>query len=330
MRAVVVERAGGPEVLVPTELPDPVPGPGELLVRLAVAGVNYKDVYERQAGSRATPPFVPGSEGAGTVLALGPGAEGFAVGDRVAWWAAPGSYAEQVIVPAAAAVPVPEDITAADAAAVLLQGLTAHYLTTSVHPAAKGETALVHSAAGGLGRHLTRLLTAQGVRVLATVSAPEKVEAARAAGAQEVLVRAEGGALADGGELAARVRELTDGRGVDVVYDGIGRDTFEAGLGAVRRRGLFVLVGSASGPAPALDPQSLASRGSLFLTRPTLVDYATDPDELRFRAAEVFDWLRDGRLELAVGGRYPLAEAARAHADLQSRRTTGKLLLLPS
>ncbi len=324
MRAVTATRHGGPEVLVLADRPDPTPGPGEVVVRLAAAGVNFKDVYEREGRTKAAVPFVPGSEGAGTVSQVGAGVEGLAVGDRVAWWSAPGSYAEQVLVPAASAVPLPDDISELDAAAVLLQGLTAHYLVTSVHETRKGGTALVHSAAGGLGLHLTRLLAGRGVRVLATVSTPEKAPTARAAGADEVIVRPEGPAL------AAAVRELTDGRGVDVVFDGIGRDTFEAGLASLRRRGTFVLVGAASGPVPPLDPQSLAAHGSLLLTRPTLADFATDPDELRSRAAELFDWLRSGLIEVSIGGRYSLDQASAAHTDLQSRRTTGKLLLLPS
>ncbi|GAA2087969.1 quinone oxidoreductase [Kitasatospora saccharophila] len=323
MRAVVVERPGGPEVLVIAERPDPVPGPGEVVVRTGAVGVNFKDVYEREGRTAAVAPFVPGCEGAGTVVAAGPGVSAPAVGDRVAWWASPGSYAELVTVRADAAVPVPDDVTDADAASVLLQGLTAHYLVTSTWPARKGATALVHAAAGGVGRHLSRLLADSGVRVIGTVSSAEKAGTAAAAGVTEVVVR-------EHGDFAARVRELTDGRGVDVVFDSIGRDTFEAGLGVLARRGTFVLVGAASGPAPALDPQSLAARGSVFLTRPTLVDHATEPEELRARAAEVFDWLREGRIRLSVSNTYPLAEAARAHADLQSGRTTGKLLLRPS
>ncbi len=324
MRAVVVEQPGGPEALTVGEWPDPRPGAGQLVVRLSAAGVNFKDIYEREGRTRLTPPFVPGIEGAGVVSELGPGVSGFAVGDRVAWWSAPGSYAERVVVPADAAVLLPADVREADAAAVMLQGLTAHYLTTSTYRAVEGETALVHAAAGGLGQHLTRLLAGRGVRVVATVSTPEKAEVARAAGAHEVIVRT---AETD---LAKLVRKATADRGVDVVYDGVGLDTFEAGLDSLRPRGTFVLVGASSGPAPAFDPQLLAARGSLFLTRPTLVDHATDPVELRRRAAEVFDWLRTGAIEVSIGGRHTFAEAHRAHADLQSRRTVGKLLLAPA
>lgn len=329
MRAAVAERHGGPEVLTLAERPDPVPGPGELLVRVGAAGINFKDVPEREGNTKRSLPLVPGSEGAGTVLATGSGTTGFHPGDRVGWWSAPGSYAEQVAVPATAAVRLPADIEEEQAAAVLLQGLTAHYLTSSTYPAAKGETALVHAAAGGLGQHLVRLLSLRGVRVIGVVSAASKAEAAGAAGAHEVIVTGDGSVATEPSPLAERVRELTGGRGVDVVYDGVGRDTFQASLSSLRRRGMLVLVGAASGPVPPFPPQSLAAHGSLFLTRPTLVDHATEPAELRGRAAEVFGWLRDGTLRLAIGGRYPLAEAAQAHADLQSRRTTGKLLLLP-
>ncbi|PYC83176.1 NADPH:quinone reductase [Streptomyces tateyamensis] len=329
MRAVIAERFGGPEVLALAERADPRPGPGELVVRLAAAGVNYKDVYEREGRGPLPAPLVVGCEGAGTVLATGPGVSAIAPGDRVAWWAAPGSYAEQVVVPARAAVPLPADITEEAAAAVLLQGLTAHYLTTSTYRAAAGECALVPAAAGGLGQQLARVLARRGVHVIGTVSTEAKAAVATAAGVRDVLVVPPGG-FGDGEQVAARVRELTGGRGVDVVYDGVGRDTFRTGLAALRRRGTFVLVGAASGPVPPFDPQLLAAAGSLFLTRPTLVDHATEPAELAERAGEVFAWLRDGTLSAEPGGRYPLARAAAAHADLEGRRTTGKLLLVPS
>ncbi|MET9416878.1 quinone oxidoreductase [Streptomyces klenkii] len=323
MRAVVVTRYGGPEVLTVADLPDPVPGPGEVVARPSAIGVNFKDVYEREGRAKPTPPFTPGSEGAGTVTAVGEGVTSLAPGDRIAWCAAPGSYAQQVVVPARAAVPLPADVTDEDAAALLLQGLTAHYLTTSTHPLDEGGTALVHAAAGGVGRLLTRLLTRRGVKVVAAVSTPAKAAAVRPLGPWQTLV------TAGGTDIAARVRDLTGGRGVDVVYDGVGRDTFEAGLRSLRPRGTFVLFGEASGPVPAVDPRSLASHGSLFLTRPTLNDHATDPAELLARSAELFAWLRDGEIDISVGGRYALEDAARAHHDLQQRRTTGKLLLQP-
>ncbi len=327
MRAVVAERHGGPEVLSVLGRPDPAVGPDQLLVRLAVAGVNFKDVNEREGRTALRPPLIPGSEGAGTVVAVGGQVTRFAPGDRVAWCAAPGSYAELVAVPERAAVAVPAGVADAEAAAVLLQGLTAHYLTRSTYPAAAGETALVHASAGGLGQHLVRLLAARGVRVIGTVSAQAKADTARAAGAQHVVVRRPGRA---DGELTSEVLKLTDNQGVDVVFDPVGKDTFDAGVAALRRRGTFVLVGAASGPVPPLDPQSLAPLGSLFLTRPTLADHIAEPAELAARAADVFRWLRDGTLAVSVSGRYRFDQAAQAHADLQSGRTTGKLLLYPT
>ncbi len=323
MRAIVVTQYGGPEVLTITAVPDPVPGPGEVVARPSAIGVNYKDIHEREGRAKSSPPFTPGSEGAGTVTAVGEGVTSLAPGDRIAWCTAPGSYAEQVVVPARAAVPLPADITDEDAAALLLQGLTAHYLTTSTHPVREGGTALVHAAAGGVGRLLTQLLTRRGVQVVATASTPEKAETARKLGAWQTLV------TAGGTDIAARVREVTDGRGVDVVYDGVGRDTFEAGLKSLRPRGTFVLFGDSSGPVAGFDPRLLASHGSLFLTRPTLNDHATDPAELLARSAELFAWLRDGEIDISVGGRHPLKDAAQAHHDLQRRRSTGKLLLTP-
>ncbi|QMU71253.1 quinone oxidoreductase [Streptacidiphilus sp. P02-A3a] len=327
MRAVVAERHGGPEVLAVLGRPEPEVGPEQLLVRLAVAGVNFKDLNEREGRTALRAPLVPGSEGVGTVVATGGRVTRFAPGDRVAWCAAPGSYAERVLVPERAAVAVPAGVTDEQAAAVLLQGLTAHYLTESTYPAGAGETALVHAAAGGLGQHLVRLLAARGVRVIGTVSSQDKADTARAVGAQHVVVRRPGRA---GDELTSEVNELTDHHGVDVVFDPVGRDTFDAGVAALRRRGTFVLVGAASGPVPPLDPQALAPLGSLFLTRPTLADHTADPAELAARAADVFRWLRDGTLAVSVSGRYRFDQAAQAHADLQGGRTTGKLLLYPT
>ncbi|MFI1180975.1 quinone oxidoreductase family protein [Streptomyces sp. NPDC020799] len=323
MRAIVVTQHGGPEVLTLAELPDPAPGPGEVVARPSAVGVNFKDIYEREGRAKPAPPFIPGSEGAGTVTAVGEGVTSLAPGDRIAWCAAPGSYAEQVVVPARAAVPLPADITDEDAAALLLQGLTAHYLTTSTHPAREGDTALVHAAAGGVGRLLTQVLTRHGVRVVATASTPDKAADARRLGAWQTLV------TTGGTDIAARVREMTGGRGVDVVYDGVGRDTFEAGLKSLRPRGTFVLFGESSGPVDGFAPRLLAAHGSLFLTRPTLNDHATDPAELLERTSELFAWLRSGAIGVRVGGRYALEEAARAHGDLQERRSTGKLLLTP-
>ncbi|MGN6246444.1 MAG: quinone oxidoreductase family protein [Motilibacteraceae bacterium] len=320
MRAVLVESNGGPEVLVVRDVEAPTPGPGRLLVQVAAAGVNYMDTYQREGVYRVPTPFVLGSEGAGRVLAVGEGVQDVAVGDRVAWSQAQGSYAEQVLVPADKAVPVPDGVGDDVAAAVLLQGLTAHYLVTSTYPVSEGDPVLVHAAAGGVGLLLVQLAKARGARVLATVGSEEKAALARGAGADEVLGY-------DG--FADRVRELTGGRGVAVVYDGVGRDTFDGSLAALRRRGLLVLFGAASGQVPPFDLQRLNAGGSLFVTRPTLGDYVASREELLWRAGELFGAVAAGRLDVRVGGRYPLAEAAQAHRDLEGRRTTGKLLLTP-
>ncbi|PPK97426.1 NADPH2:quinone reductase [Kineococcus xinjiangensis] len=320
MKAIIIERTGGPEVLTRADVEEPAPGDGEVLVDVAAAGVNYIDTYHRDGTYPQPLPFRPGLEGAGRVRALGAGVEGFAEGDLVAWKAAPGSYAEQVVVPAAELVPVPEGVEPDTAAALLLQGLTAHYLATSTHPVAEGEWAVVHAGAGGVGLLLTQIVKLHGGHVLATTSTPEKAELARAAGADEV---------AGYDDFAARARELTGGRGVDVVYDGVGRATFDAGLQALRPRGLMALFGASSGQVPPFDLQRLNPAGSLYVTRPTLVHYASDPAELRARAADLFGWVASGRLDVRVGHRYPLADARRAHEDLQGRRTTGKLLLQP-
>ncbi|GAA0491302.1 quinone oxidoreductase [Streptomyces olivaceiscleroticus] len=323
MQAVVVERFGGPEVLTVQDLPAPTPGPGEIVVRTSAIGVNFKDIYEREGRAAKPTPFIPGSEAAGRVLSVGPDTSDFAPGDRVAFWSAPGSYAEQVRLPARAAVPVPDDVSDEEAAALLLQGLTAHYLITSTYSAAEGETALVHAAAGGLGQLLTRLLSRRGVRVFGTVSTQEKAVAAKAAGVHDVVV------VNDDTNVGSSLQDLVRGRGVDVVYDGVGRTTFEASLKVLRPRGTYVLVGAASGPVDPISPQDLAAHGSLFLTRPTLVDHATERSELLDRAHELFTWLRRGDVEPSIGGRYRLADAATAHTALQLRRSTGKLLLFP-
>lgn len=323
MRAIIVDRFGGPEVLGVQERPEPAPGPEEIVVRTGAVGVNYKDVYEREGTPSRPTPFIPGSEAAGTVVTVGSSVQELSAGDRVAFWSAPGSYAEHVLLPARAAVPVPDDISDEQAAALILQGLTAHYLVTSTHPAAKGETALVHAAAGGLGQLLTRLLSRRGVHVLGTVSTSRKAEIAKEAGAHDVLVT-------DGhADLAAPLQDFTRGRSVDVVFDGVGRTTFAAGLKVLRPRGTYVLLGAASGPVDPVPPQDLAANGSLFLTRPTLVDHATERTELLTRSRELFDWLRNGDVQADIGARYPLGQAADAHTALQQRRTTGKVLLLP-
>ncbi|WP_068157130.1 quinone oxidoreductase family protein [Rhodococcus phenolicus] len=321
MRAIEVTRFGGPDVLVPAELPDPAPGPGELLVGTDAIGVNYIDTYFRTGLYPTELPYVPGSEGTGRVVAVGTGVTEFAVGDRVCWAAAPGSYAELVVVPEAVAVPVPDEVPAEQAASAMLQGMTAHYLLESTYPAQPGDTVLMHAGAGGVGLILTQLAAAKGVRVITTVSSDEKESLSREAGAAEVLRY--------GGDLAGRVRELTGGEGVAAVYDGVGADTFEASLASLRVRGTLALFGAASGPVPAFDPQRLNAAGSVFLTRPTLAHYTRDREELLWRSGDVFAAIAAGDLTIRVGARYPLADAAQAHHDLESRRTTGSIVLTP-
>jgi NADPH2:quinone reductase len=317
-----VTAPGGPEVLELVDRPDPRPGPGELLVDVAAAGVNFIDTYHRRGLYPVDVPFVPGQEGAGRVAALGAGdTGGFAVGDRVVWANIPGGYAERAVVPADAAVRVPEEIPDDVAVGAYLQGMTAHFLVTDCAPAGAGDTVLVHAAAGGVGLLLTQLATARGARVLATVSTEEKAALARDAGAAEVLLA--------GSDLATRVRELTGHEGVAVAFDGVGRDTFDSSLASLRRRGTLVLFGAASGPVPPVDPQRLNRAGSVYLTRPTLHHYVATRDELTARAAAVFAAVADGTLHVRIGHRYPLAQAAQAHRDLEGRRTTGKVLLVP-
>jgi NADPH:quinone reductase len=325
MRVVVGERLGGPEVLRLTEQEAPRPGPGQVVVEVAAAGVNYMDIYQREGvgNYRTDPPFVPGAEGAGTVAAVGEGVTDLTVGDHVAWAGSGNSYAEQVALPAHRAVPVPDGVSLQVAAAAILQGMTAHYLVTSTFPVREGDVAVVHAAAGGVGLLLTQLVKRRGGIVVATTSGGEggeKAELALGAGADHVVGY---------DRFRDIVDEATDGAGAHVVYDGVGKDTFDDGLAALRPRGMMVLYGAASGQVPPVDPQRLNTGGSLFLTRPTLAHYIADTAELRWRAGEVFDWIAKGDLDVRIGGTYPLADAARAQDDLAGRRTTGKLLLLP-
>jgi NADPH2:quinone reductase len=322
VRAIVVSAYGGPEALTLADREAPVAGPGQVLVNVAAAGVNYADIYQRQGQPPYRPPlpYVPGSEGAGTVAEVGPGVSGLAPGDQIAWSGAGGSYAEQVAVPADRAVPLPAGIGPQTAAAVLLQGMTAHYLCHDTYPVAAGDPVVVHAAAGGVGLLLTQLVTMRGGIVFATTSTPAKAELARQAGAAY---------LAGYGDFTSVVKEATGGTGAAVVYDGVGASTFEASLAALRPRGYLVIYGAASGPLPPFDVQRLSTGGSLYLTRPTLAHYTATRDELLRRANDLFTWIAEGRLSVRIGGTYPLAEAARAHADLASRRTSGKLLLIP-
>lgn len=296
------------------------------MVRTAAAGVNFRDIYERSGVYPMPFPHVPGAEGAGTVLAVGDGVSGFAVGDRVAWADARGSYAELVVVPAEQALPVPDGVELEVAAALPLQGMTAHYLVTSTFPVQRGHTVLLTAAAGGTGLLLTQLAAARGARVIGLVGSEEKAALARNAGAAEVIVCAGLGDLTT--EVPARVRELTDGQGVDVAYDGVGKDTFDATLASVRRRGMVVLFGGASGQVPPVDPQRLNHAGSLYLTRPKLGDYIATAEELRWRADELFQAVANGTLRARIGARFPLAEARAAHQALEGRLTTGKVLLV--
>jgi NADPH2:quinone reductase len=322
MRAVQVERPGGPEVLTGAEAPDPEPGPGELVVEVSAAGVNYIDTYQRDGTYPVPMPFTPGLEIAGTVCGLGPGVTRFQVGDVVASADARGGYAQRAVVPEERAVQIPAGLDPTLAAAGTLQGLTAHYLMTSTYRVQPGDAVLVHAAAGGVGLLLCQLGRRLGARVIATVSTEEKAELARRAGAAEVIRYTEE-------PVPERVRSLTDGAGVAVVYDGVGATTFDGSLDSLRPRGTLALFGAASGPVPPVDPQLLNRKGSLYLTRPSLAHYVAAREELLARAEEVYGWLADGSLEVRVGGRYDLADARRAHEDLQGRRTTGKLLLLP-
>ncbi|CAM3480123.1 quinone oxidoreductase [Kibdelosporangium persicum] len=318
-KAVRVRQTGGPEALELVDVDVPAPGEGEIAVDVQAAGVNYIDTYHRSGMYPMETPFGIGLEGAGVVTAVGSGVTDHAVGDRVSWYSVQGSYAEKLVLPAASAIPVPDGVPADTAAALLLQGVTAHYLVTSTYAVQEGDPILVHAAAGGVGLLLVQLAKARGARVLATVSTPEKEELAREAGADEVV-------RYDNFEQAAN--EFTNGEGMAAVYDGVGKTTFDGSLASVRRRGFLVLFGASSGAVPPVDPQRLNAQGSIYLTRPTSRDYSS-PEEVRWRTSELFDAVLAGKLSVRIGGRYPLSEARKAHEDLQGRRTTGKLLLIP-
>jgi NADPH:quinone reductase len=312
MRAIVFERNGGPEVLSYEDVPDPVPADGEVLVDVEAVGVNYRDVYERNGrGYGSPPPAIIGVEGAGTITGTG---------ERVAWVAVPGSYAEKVSAKRPALVPIPDDVSSEVAAAALLQGMTAHYLVADSYPVQEGDWVLVHAAAGGVGLLLTQLAKLRGGRVIATTSTEEKTALARGAGADEAIGYA---------GFAERVRELTGGEGVAAVYDGIGKTTFLDGLAALRPMGSMILYGAASGQPDPFRVQTLAGAGSLYVQRPTLQTYTRTPELLSERARELFGLIESGRLDVRIGARYPLDQARQAQEDLEARRTTGKLLLIP-
>lgn len=322
MRAIRVHAFGGPEVLRDEDVADPEPRAGEAVVRVEAAGVNFIDVYHRTGVYKRTPPLTLGQEGAGTVEAVGQDVEYFAPGDRVAWADVFGAYAEKAAVPAARLVRIPDAVTARQAAAAMLQGMTAHYLACSTCPLERGDTCLVHAAAGGVGLLLVQIAKRRGATVIGTVSNAEKARFAREAGADATIDYTK-----EDFEVAAR--RLTEGKGVRVVYDSVGRATFEKSLASLAPRGMLVLFGQSSGAVGPFDPQVLAQRGSLYLTRPTLGHYVAARDELLARAGEILGWVRDGTLKLRIEHEFPLAAAAEAHRALEGRRTTGKVLLIP-
>jgi NADPH2:quinone reductase len=322
MKAIQIDATGGPEVLRLAELLIPQPGPGQVLIRVETVGVNFIEVYFRKGIYNASLPLTPGSEAAGTVEELGPGVKGFAYGDLVASASVLGSYAEYALVPAAQLVKVPDGLTPEQAAAAMLQGMTAHYLAYSTFALKAGDTALVHAGAGGVGLLLTQMASRLAVRVITTVSTPEKAELSREAGASDVILYTEQ-------DFEEEVKRLTDGKGVDVVYDSVGKSTFESSLNCLRPRGLLALFGASSGPVPPFNLMQLSSKGSLFVTRPTLWHYVATRAELEWRAGDVLGWVASGELKLRTEFIYPLTEAAQAQTDLEARRTTGKILLEP-
>jgi NADPH2:quinone reductase len=322
MIAIQLQQTGGPEVLVPVELPIPEPGTGQVLIRVEAVGVNFIEIYFRKGVYKAALPLTPGSEAAGTVIKLGPGVTGFAEGDTVASVGVLGSYAEYALVPATQLVKTPAGLSPEKTAAAMLQGMTAHYLAYSTFPLKKGDTALVHAGAGGVGLLLTQMAARLGARVITTVSTRAKAELSREAGATEVILYTEL-------DFVDEVKRLTEGRGVDVVYDGVGKTSFEGSLNCLRPRGLLALFGASSGPVPPFDLIQLSSKGSLFITRPTLWHYIAKREELEWRSNDVLGWAARGELQLRTEHLYPLTEAAQAQIDLEERRTTGKILLEP-
>jgi NADPH2:quinone reductase len=320
MKAVYIEQTGGPEALRFGDRPVPDPAKGEVLVKLAVSGVNFTDLNARSGINKIPLPAVLGSEGAGIVERVGEGVAGFQPGDRVAYCMVRGSYAEYAAVPAKMLVRIPQGVDFRNAAAAMLQGMTAHYLTHSTFPLKKGHTALVHAAAGGTGRLLVQMAATLGARVIGTVGTQAKADLAREAGASEAI-------LYDRQDWVAEVKRLTGGAGVDVVYDSVGRSTYLKGFDCLKPRGMMVHFGVASGPIEPLDTRTLTAKGSVFLARPSLATHIANPEELAGRSGDVFRWIAEGRLKLRIDRDYPLAETAQAHRDLEARKSTGKLLL---
>ena len=322
MKAMRVHKYGGPEVLTLEEIPVPEPKAGEACVKIEAIGVNYIDVYQRTGLYPLQTPFTLGTEGAGIVDAVGPNVTEVKKGERVGYAMIPGSYAEYAIVPAARLVPIPPNIDARSAAALMTQGMTAHYLTHSTYPLKKGETALLHAAAGGVGLLVIQIAKQLGATVIGTVSTEAKAKLAKEMGADHLILYTQS-------DFLAEVKKLTDGRGANVVYDSVGQTTFDKSLDCLRPRGYLVLFGQSSGPVPPFDPGKLAAKGSLFLTRPSLAHYTLERSELLQRANEVFNWTATGKLKVRIDKTFPLAEAAEAHRQLEGRKTTGKVILLP-
>lgn len=321
MLAVRVHEFGGPDKLHVEEIPIPEPGPGEARVRIEAAGVNFIDTYHRNGLYRGDLPLTPGMEAAGVVEAIGPGVTEVEVGDSVAYWGQRGSYAEYAAVSAWRLIPIPDEIGARQAAAGLLQGMTAHYLAIDTYPLGPGDTALIHAAAGGAGLLLVQVAKQRGARVIGTVSTEEKAELARSMGADHVILYTET-------DFLEETMRLTDGQGVEVVYESVGLTTFDKSLDCLKPRGYLVLFGQSSGPVPPLDPQILNAKGSLYLTRPTLGHYTADREQLLYRSGDVFQWIAAGQLKVRIDKEYPLSQAAEAHRYLEGRKTKGKILLL--
>src|SRR6476661_3257906 len=322
MKAIQVSQTGGPEALVPVDVPAPKPKRDEALIQIKAAGVNFIDVYFREGRYPAPVPFIDGQEGAGVVTEVGSDVSTVKPGDRVAYTGSLGSYAEYAAVPAQRLVKIPDPLSFEQAAAAMLQGMTAHYLTHSTYKLQAGETALVHAAAGGVGLLLVQMAKQIGARVIGTAGTKEKAELAREAGADECIIYTEA-------DFETETKRLTDGKGVHVIYDGVGKETFDKDLNVLLPRGFLVLFGGSSGAVPPFDLIKLSQKGSLYITRPTLANYIAKPEELEWRANDVLGWVVAGKLKLRIHKSYPLAEAAQAHRDLEGRKTTGKLLLVP-
>jgi NADPH2:quinone reductase len=322
MKAICVSHTGGPEVMELVEVPTPQPKPNEAVVKVSVAGVNSIDAQFRDGRLRTPLPFIPGQEGAGIVASVGPQAKFLKAGDRVAWSGTLGSYAEYIAAPEGHLVSIPAPISDEQAVAAMMHGLTAHYLVNDAHKLKAGETALIHAAAGGVGLLLVQFAHAIGARVIGTVSSDEKAQLAREAGADEVVVFTKN-------DFESEVKRLTGGKGVDVVYDGVGKDTFEKNLNVMRLRGMLVLYGMSSGPVPPVDPAKLSEKGSLYMARTSLAHFTATRDELLARTGALFSLIEAGKLKVQIAKTYPLAEAAQAHRDLEGRKITGKLLLRP-